>query len=104
MKNTLMLSAAALFVASAAFAAPDGKNKKAARETVNCAVMTTSPVNVKEAHAKKMFADHKGNRYYFCCAGCPAAFKKDPAKYAKNDHVPTPGAKAAPAKKPAKKG
>ena len=33
---------------------------------------------------------YKGNRYFFCCGGCPAAFKKDPAKYAKNDHIKAP--------------
>lgn len=29
----------------------------------------------------KIFADANGKRVYFCCNGCPAAFKKDPAKY-----------------------
>lgn len=28
------------------------------------------------------FYDHKGVRYYFCCAGCDADFKKDPEKFA----------------------
>ena len=28
-----------------------------------------------------IFADANGKRVYFCCKGCPAEFKKDPAKY-----------------------
>ena len=53
--------------------------------------------DVKEAMKTKMYADHKGRRYFFCCAGCPEAFKKNPAKYAKADSIPLP-------KKPGKKG
>jgi YHS domain-containing protein len=30
---------------------------------------------------KEIYADHEGKRVYFCCKGCIAAFKKDPAKY-----------------------
>ena len=32
---------------------------------------------------KSKFADYKGNRVYFCCAGCPDEFKKNPDKYVK---------------------
>ncbi len=32
---------------------------------------------------KSKYADYKGNRIYFCCAGCPEDFKKDPEKYMK---------------------
>ncbi|MCK4909084.1 MAG: YHS domain-containing protein [Planctomycetes bacterium] len=28
-------------------------------------------------------AEYKGQTYYFCCGGCPDAFKKDPEKYIK---------------------
>ena len=28
-----------------------------------------------------IYADANGKRVYFCCNGCPASFKKDPAKY-----------------------
>jgi YHS domain-containing protein len=57
--------------------------------------MPNDPVKVADATKNKMYQDYKGRRYYFCCAGCPEAFKKDPAKYAKNASLPTP--------KPAKK-
>jgi YHS domain-containing protein len=32
---------------------------------------------------KKIHADHKGKRVYFCCSGCFDEFKKDPDKYIK---------------------
>ncbi|MBS1713001.1 MAG: TRASH domain-containing protein [Armatimonadetes bacterium] len=40
-----------------------------------------------------MYADYKGNRYFFCCNSCPAAFKKNSAKYASKPYVKTPKAK-----------
>lgn len=30
---------------------------------------------------KKISADYKGTRYYFCCVGCQGKFKADPEKY-----------------------
>lgn len=30
---------------------------------------------------KTIYADHAGERVYFCCAGCIAGFKADPAKF-----------------------
>jgi YHS domain-containing protein len=32
---------------------------------------------------KSIYTDYKGYRIYFCCAGCPDEFKKDPEKYMK---------------------
>lgn len=92
MKRTLLLTGALLALTSVAFAGPDKAKKPAAKSEVACAVMTDHKVNVKEATAKKMFADYKGNRYFFCCAGCSPTFKKEPAKYAKNESIPTPKA------------
>jgi YHS domain-containing protein len=57
-------------------------------ETLSCAVMSDHKVNVKEATEKKRFADYNGRRYVFCCEGCPAAFKADPAKFAKSVSIP----------------
>jgi YHS domain-containing protein len=59
-------------------------------KTVACAVMTDNKVDVKDALNKGMFADYKGRRYLFCCAGCPGAFKADPAKFANNASIPSP--------------
>ena len=32
---------------------------------------------------KKVYADYKGKRIYFCCTGCVDEFKKDPEKFMK---------------------
>ena len=32
---------------------------------------------------KKVFADYKGKRVYFCCAGCISKFNKEPEKFVK---------------------
>ena len=57
---------------------------------LHCAVMPQDKVDVKKATKAKLFSDYKGNRYYFCCAGCKPAFEKDPEKYKNADHVPVP--------------
>jgi len=54
-----------------------------------CAV-SKEPVDIATATKTKKFADYKGRRYFFCCDDCPAAFKKDPAKFAKSPSIPTP--------------
>ena len=92
MKKLVLLAGAAMMLTTAAFAAKTEKKSAAAPTEVKCAVMPSHKVNVKEATEKKMFADYKGNRYFFCCGGCPETFKKDPAKFAKADHIPTPKA------------
>ena len=33
---------------------------------------------------KKTYVDYKGQRVYFCCQSCVAAFKKNPDKYIKS--------------------
>jgi YHS domain-containing protein len=39
------------------------------------------PVSGKPAK-KEASADYQGKKVYFCCEGCPAAFTKDPSKFA----------------------
>ena len=80
-------------IASAAVAVPQDKKDKTP-ETIKCAVMTGNPVNIKAATDKKMYADYKGKRYFFCCGGCPGQFKANPAKFAKSESIAIP--KAAP--------
>ena len=41
-----------------------------------CPVMG-APIN------KNLYADHNGERVYFCCNYCPPQFAKDPDKYIK---------------------
>lgn len=89
MKTTFTILAT-IVVAAAAFAGP---GKKASKTTIHCAVMPADSVNIADATKNHMYADYKGNRYFFCCGGCPDSFKKDPAKYAKSEHIKTPKAK-----------
>ncbi len=43
---------------------------------------TTCPVSGKDIAPDK-FVEDGGKKIYFCCGACPAAFKKDSAKYSK---------------------
>jgi YHS domain-containing protein len=87
MKTFLIVSA--LVISAAAFAGPT--------KTISCAVMSGNKVDIAKATKSHSYADYKGNRYFFCCGGCPAEFKANPAKYAKTaPHIktPTPAPKA----------
>lgn len=57
---------------------------------IACPIMADHKVNIAKATKEKMFADYKGRRYFFCCAGCKPAFNKNPGKYAKTPSIPTP--------------
>ena len=92
MKKLPFLAALALGVCALA---PAQAKPKAPPKTIKCAVMNSDDVDIATATKNKMYADYKGRRYYFCCGGCPPAFKANPAKYAKSPSLPTP--------KPAKK-
>lgn len=88
MKKILFLTLAA--VACSAFAGPA---KPAAPTKIACAVMPAHKVTIADAIKKKMFADYKGRRYFFCCGGCPAEFKANPEKYKNAPSVPAPKTK-----------
>jgi YHS domain-containing protein len=83
-KVILTLATAALMVTAFAQKAP---------KEIACAVMGSHKVNIKAATKAKMFADYNGKRYFFCCGGCPAEFKKDPTKFKDAPSIPTPKAK-----------
>lgn len=65
--------------------APKGKGAM-----LTCPVMSKNKVNIAQATKKKLYADYRGNRYFFCCASCPIVFKANPAKFAKAPHIKTP--------------
>lgn len=44
------------------------------------AEQTTCPV-MGGTIDKKLYADYKGERVYFCCMACPPQFAKDPEKF-----------------------
>lgn len=43
-------------------------------------LQTTCPVSGKPIKTDKL-VEYEGKKVYFCCGGCPDAFKADPAKY-----------------------
>lgn len=77
-------------IATSVLATPEPKTPKTPT-TLKCAV-TKDKVNIADATKKHMFADYKGRRYFFCCAGCPEEFAKNPAKYSKAPSIATPKA------------
>lgn len=48
------------------------------RESLTCPVMKKASASHSQAAG---YADFKGVRYYFCCAGCEESFDTDPDKY-----------------------
>lgn len=54
-----------------------GEADKPAEEVIT---QTVCPVMGGKIN-KDIFVEHNGRKIYFCCAGCPEAFKKDPARY-----------------------
>jgi YHS domain-containing protein len=75
----MLLLAAGATVRAGNHPAPADTNRTAvaaAKPQTHCPVMGGKII-------KKVFADHKGKRVYFCCAGCIPAFKKSPEKYIK---------------------
>lgn len=48
--------------------------------TAAVAEQTTCPV-MGGAINKAIFVEYQGKKVYFCCGGCPDAFKADPQKY-----------------------
>jgi YHS domain-containing protein len=82
MRKFTILALSSFVVAGAAVAAPVTK--------IACAVMPGNKVDIATATKNHMYADYKGNRYFFCCGGCPSAFKATPAKFAKAAHIKTP--------------
>lgn len=91
MKKLSLLALFSLALVGGAAAQTKPKTPAKAPTKISCAVQEGDMIDVADATKKHMYADYKGKRYFFCCAGCPDAFKKDPAKYAKTaPSIPTP--------------
>ncbi|MEI7576980.1 MAG: YHS domain-containing protein [Armatimonadota bacterium] len=80
----------ALMLCAMVVPAINAQDKDKKKKELHCAVMPQDKIDVKKSTKAKLFSDYKGNRYYFCCAGCKPAFDKDPEKYKDADHVPIP--------------
>ena len=74
-KNLIATIILALSLTFAGFAFTTDNPPKQSYQT-NCPVMAGKI-------DKKIHADYKGKRVYFCCSGCLDEFKKDPDKYIK---------------------
>jgi YHS domain-containing protein len=72
-KTLILALTLTVFAAGSVWAADP---KPAAQGTAQ----TKCPVLAGDVN-KQVYADYKGKRVYFCCAGCDAEFKKDPEKY-----------------------
>ena len=90
MKKLSLLTLSSLAVIGAAHAQTKPVKTEKAPAKMTCAV-TKEKLDVAKATKDHMYTDYKGRRYFFCCAGCPDEFKKDPAKFAKTaTSIPTP--------------
>jgi len=81
MQKIIGLTVAALFLAGSAYAGAPGKKAKIKDAPLVCPVMGGKIDSKAKAAGSHVY---KGVRYYFCCGDCPAAFKKDPARYVKD--------------------
>jgi len=72
MKRGISIAAAVLLAACLAWTANAEKKEE---------FKAKCPISGKPAQ-KSAAVDYKGGKVYFCCPGCPGAFKKDTAKYA----------------------
>ena len=58
-------------------------NKSNSEESKFVCPVMGSPVDRKEAEDKGLVREYKGEKYYFCCDGCPEKFEKSPEGYIK---------------------
>ena len=78
MKRIMIVAGMAMLLGTGMAMAADAQPEtKAVKKQTMCPIMTGNEVNTN------IFVDANGKRVYFCCEGCPPAFKKNPAKYIK---------------------
>jgi YHS domain-containing protein len=74
--SILLITMTGVFIAGSAPVYAAEQKEKAGKAQTMC------PVLGGELD-KRLYTDYKGYRIYFCCAGCPEEFKKNPEKYMK---------------------
>ena len=72
MRRISLVASLALFAFISSVFAEDAKKEFKA----------TCPVAKTKAAKEDKSVEYKGGKVYFCCGGCPEAFKKDTAKFA----------------------
>ena len=80
--KTLILALTLTVFAAGSLWATDARAAAEAKPAPQATAQTKCPVLAGDIN-KQVYADYKGKRIYFCCAGCDAEFKKDPEKYMK---------------------
>ena len=88
MKNLIIILVAAILLGGLAWYFTGGRTSQPVSEMSGAALTAaavTCPVTGEKIDPAKAYAKtvYKGKTYYFCCAGCPEEFKKNPEKYAK---------------------
>ena len=81
MKKIVAVASAVLMVMGAGIAGAE-EGQPAGGEAAAQAVkkQTVCPIMGGQVNTN-LYVDAKGARVYFCCKGCPADFRKDPARY-----------------------
>jgi plastocyanin len=87
--NKLSILIAALALGVSGFAQMGHAISQNAKHVITCPV-TGDKVDMDKATKAHLYADFKGNRYFFCCADCPPLFAKNSAKYAAKPHTKIP--------------
>lgn len=59
----------------------DNSNKVQSVESQAVCPVMKNPVDKKEAEKNELVREYKGEKYYFCCDGCPEKFEKNPESY-----------------------
>jgi YHS domain-containing protein len=62
----------------------DHKNREINLNSAGKAWNAVCPVRGGEVDSKVEAVEYNGKYFGFCCGGCDAKFKKNPAKYSKN--------------------
>ena len=80
--NRIVTVAGAVLMVMGVVIAGEQETQPADKEAVAQTVkkQTVCPVMGGQI-STNVYADANGKRIYFCCKGCPAEFKKNPAKY-----------------------
>ncbi len=92
MKKTIALISLASLVVTGAFAGQKKPADTPKQPTTIACPVEGGNVNIANATKHHMYADYNGNRYFFCCGGCPETFKANPKKFADKPHIKTPKA------------
>ena len=80
-QSTIVLTLVILLLASMVTLTGCKQKSESGETTVSgTAEQTMCPIMDAKIN-KNLFTEHKGEKVYFCCAGCKGKFEKEPEKY-----------------------